>query len=97
MRVMKDFCRSCGIEIIIYVGTDCMITYAALKDRQRHCNCKSDERCPMVAFSMVAHGCEPMPLKGGHFKTSHRVQLRVDGNGPKQGDAVGSASTTARR
>jgi hypothetical protein len=95
MRAMKDFCRSCGIEIVIYVGTNCMITKAAHKDRQQHCNCKSDERCPMVTLSMVAHGCEPMPLNWGRPKASHQVQSRVDGNGP--GHAVGSASTTAGR
>jgi hypothetical protein len=97
MRVMKDFCRSCGIEIVIYVGTDCMITQAAHKDRHQLCNCKSDERCPMVTLSMVAHGCEPMPLKGARFRASHQVQPRVADNGPRQGHGVGSASTATGR
>ena len=51
----------------------------------------------MVTLSMVAHGCEPMPLHKGRSKTSHQAQPQVDGNGPKQGYAVGSASTTTGR
>jgi hypothetical protein len=68
MRIARDTCRSCGIDILIFFGRDCAITQVKLQDRQQHCNCMADEHCPMVTLSMVAHGCEPMPANGRPYK-----------------------------